>query len=262
MLKFKTMKVKHLPLILSAAVILLFSSFAVMYPSAAPASVTGSPGDGANCTQCHGGTATTTAGLITSNIPATGYVAGQTYLITATNNIAGSGKYGFEVSPQNAAGTQLGKLVAGTGSVLVSGTKYITHSNASSTTKTWSFSWIAPVAGTGQVTFYGAMARNFPGATTLTSLVVKEALTTTGLPENATADNVNASGINGSITVVLNTKANKAKISVFDLSGRQLFSTSVSGQGFYQLDQSFKTGIYIIMVQTDKAFFKKKIMVV
>jgi hypothetical protein len=256
------MKVKHLPLILSTAVILLFSSFALMYPSGAPASVTGSPGDGANCVKCHGGTATTTAGLITSNIPAAGYVAGQTYLITATNNIAGSGKYGFEVSPQNPAGTQLGKLVAGTGSTLVSGgTKYITQTNASSTTKTWTFSWIAPVAGTGQVTFYGAFARNYPGIVTLSSLAVQEALTT-GLPENTTSANILASGANGIITVVLNTAANKAKISVYDLSGRQLLSTSVSGEGTYQLDQSFKTGVYIIMVQADKAIFKKKIMVV
>ncbi len=256
------MKIKHLPWILSSAGILLFSSFALMYPGGAPVSVSGSPGDGANCTQCHGGTATTTAGLITSNIPVTGYVAGQTYQITATNNIAGSGKYGFEVSPQNAAGTQLGKLVAGTGSVLLAGgTKYITHSSASSSTKTWTFSWIAPAAGSGQVTFYGAMARNYPGVVTLSSLVVKEALTTTGLPDNQASTNVLASGSNGLITVVLNTNASKAKITVFDLSGRQLLTTSVSGDGSYQLDQTFKTGVYIILVQADKSVFKKKIIV-
>jgi len=257
------MKIKHLPWILSFAGILLFSSFAVMYPGGAPASVTGSPADGANCTQCHGGTATTTAGLITSNVPAAGYVAGQTYLITATNNIAGSGKYGFEVSPQNAAGVQLGKLVAGTGTVLLSGgTKYITQSNASSTTKSWTFSWIAPAAGTGQVTFYGAMARNFPGVVTLSSLVVKEALTTTGLPDNQSSINVIAGSSSGLITVELNTNASKAKISVYDLSGRQLLTTSVSGEGSYQLNQTFETGVYIVLVQSGKSVFKKKIMVI
>jgi hypothetical protein len=260
MLKTKAMKIKHLPLILLATVVIFLSSFALMYPSGAPASVTGSPGDGANCAKCHGGTATTTAGLITSNIPATGYIAGQTYLITATNNIAGSGKYGFEVSPQNAAGTQLGTLVAGTGSTLVSGSKYITQSNASSTTKSWTFSWVAPASGTGQVTFYGAFARNYPGPVTLSSLAVQEAITT-GLPENTASLNLLASGVNGLITIVLNTTANKAKISVFDLSGRQLYSTSVSGEGSYQLDQTFKTGIYIIMVQAEKATYKKKILV-
>jgi hypothetical protein len=255
------MRIKHLPWILSSAAIIIFSSFAFLYPSGAPAGYTGSPGDGANCAGCHGGTATTTAGLITSNIPASGYVPGHTYLITATNNIAGSGKYGFEVSPQNAAGTQLGTLVAGTGSQLLSGTKYITHTNASSTTNTWTFSWIAPTVGTGQVTFYGAMARNYKGATTLSTLVVQEAITT-GLPENQASVDVLSGRTNGLITVVLNTNVNKAKISVFDLTGTQLLSTSVSGGGTYQLEQTFKTGIYIVIVQADNSIYKKKIVVI
>jgi hypothetical protein len=255
------MKIKNLPLILSAAAIVLFSSFAFLYPGGAPAAYSGSPGDGADCSGCHGGTATTTAGLITSNIPVSGYVAGHTYQITATNNISGSGKYGFEVSPQNAAGAQLGTMVAGTGSQLLSGTKYVTHSSANSTTNSWTFSWIAPAVGTGQVTFYGAMARDYKGATTLSTLTVHEA-STTGLHENQASVNVFTGSSNGLITVVLNSKVNKAKISVFDLTGKQLLSTSVSGGGSYQLNQNFKTGIYIIMVQADNSVYKKKIVVI
>lgn len=167
------MRIKYLPWIFFAAAVIVFSS-STNYPTGAPAGVTGSPGDGSNCTSCHGGTATTTAGKITSNIPASGYIAGQTYQITATNPLTGSGKMGFEVSPQNAAGTQLGTLVAGSGSKLVDGTKYITHSNANTTTNTWTFNWIAPAAGTGAVTFYGAFARNNPGPVTLSSLTVQE----------------------------------------------------------------------------------------
>lgn len=256
------MKIKHLPWIFSIAGIVLFSSYALMSPSGAPAAYTGSPGDGANCTNCHGGNATTTAGLITSNIPASGYVAGQTYQITATNTLTGSGAYGFEVSPQNAVGAQLGTLVAGTGSKLVSGgTKYVTHNASNSTTKTWTFSWIAPAAGTGPVTFYGAMARNFPGFVTLSTLAVNEALTT-GLEENPATVSVLAGESNGLITVVLNSKTNHAKITIFDLSGRQLLSTSVSGGGSHQLDQVFKTGVYIIRVQVNDTIFKKKIRVI
>ena len=256
------MKIKHLPWILSSAAILLFGSFALMYPSGAPAAVTGSPGDGVNCTQCHGGTATTSTGLITSNIPAGGYVAGQSYQITATNNLTGSGKYGFEVSPQNSIGIQLGTLVAGTGSKLVTGgTKYITQSNASSTTSSWTFSWIAPQVGTGPVTFYGAMAKNYPGPVTLSSLTVQEALNTTGLEEIPASFNVIAGKSNGLISVVLNTNTNQAKIAVFDLSGRQLLNSSVSGGGTHLLDKKFKTGIYIVMVQADDIIYKKKVMI-
>ena len=255
------MKIKHLPWILSSVAVLLFSGFALFYQGGAPAAVTGSPGDGANCSKCHGGTASTTAGLITSNIPTSGYVAGHTYLITATNNIGGSGKYGFEVSPQNSAGIQLGTLIAGTGSQLLSGSKYVTHTNASSTVNSWTFSWIAPAVGTGQVTFYGAMDRNYPGTTTLSTLVVQEA-STTGLSENQASVNVLSAGSNGLITVVLNTNVIKAKISVFDLTGKQILSTSVSGAGSYQLDQTFKTGIYIVMVQADNSVYKRKIVVI
>ena len=97
----------------------LFGAFETMNPNGVPAGMTGSPGDGDNCTSCHGGTATTTASLITSNIPASGYIPGATYTITATNSLTGSGKMGFEVSPQNAAGDLLGTLTAGPGSNLV-----------------------------------------------------------------------------------------------------------------------------------------------
>ncbi len=255
------MKIKHFSLILSLAAVVLFSGYALMYPGGAPAAVTGSPGDGANCAKCHGGTATATPGLITSNIPAGGYIAGQTYQVTATNTITGSGKYGFEVSPQNAAGTQLGTLVAGSGSKIVSGgTKYITQSNANSTTNTWTFSWIAPAAGTGPVTFYGAMARNYPGPVTLSSLTVQE-MNTTGIKEYAAAVVINAGESRGSIIVALNTISEQAKVSVFDLSGRQLLNTSVSGGGIHELNQEFKTGVYIVVVKSGNSVIKKKIMV-
>lgn len=158
----------------------LFGAFETMNPNGAPAGMTGSPGDGDNCTSCHGGTATTTASLITSNIPASGYIPGTTYTITATNSLTGSGKMGFEVSPQNAAGDLLGTLTAGPGSKLIGGGKYVTHSNANSTTNSWTFSWTAPVAGTGTVTFYGAFARNKPGPVTLSSLIVQEAASLPG----------------------------------------------------------------------------------
>ncbi len=227
------MKNKQLPLILAFAGILLFSSYSMMYPGGAPAAKTGSPGDGSNCSSCHGGSATTTAGQITSNIPASGYVPGQTYQITATNPLTGSGKFGFEVSPQNVAGTQLGTLVAGTGSKLLSGSKYVTHSNANSSTSTWTFGWIAPAAGTGPVTFYGAFARNYTGATTLSSLTVQEAASTPAA----------AGTITGPAGVCLN---NTESYSVGTIAGATGYvwtapagATIMSGQGTTSVSISF-----------------------
>ncbi len=169
-------------LIGSVIISLTISTAAMAYPSGSPAGYTGSPGDGQHCVSCHGGSAATVSGWITSNIPSQGYTAGTVYNLTVT--VTGSGSKGFEVSPQNPSGTQLGTLGAGTGSKLVGGTKYVTQSSSSSSaTKIWNFTWTAPAAGTGVVTFYGAFTVNKP-VTKLSTLVVNE---NTAAPLSATA---------------------------------------------------------------------------
>jgi hypothetical protein len=156
----------------------------------APSARTGSPGDGGNCTGCHTGTAVTTAGLITTNIPANGYVPGTVYTITATVSDPLKNKFGFEVSPQSITGTKLGTLTItdATRTQLIGSGKYVTHKSTgtagTSNAATWSFNWTAPAAGTGQVGFYGAfLAANANAATSgdvvsLSSLFVNENLST------------------------------------------------------------------------------------
>ncbi|MBS1637037.1 MAG: T9SS type A sorting domain-containing protein [Bacteroidetes bacterium] len=124
----------------------------------APGYTTGSPGDGANCTDCHAGTAVS-GGTITSNIPVTGYVPGSTYSFSASISGSSTNNYGFEVGCEDLLGNVLGTLSApGTGAKLVSGSKFVTHSSApTGTSKTWTFSWTAPTSSTiTSVTFYGA----------------------------------------------------------------------------------------------------------
>ncbi len=142
------------------------------YQGGSPAGYTGSPGDGHNCVACHGGSASTVSGWITSDIPPEGYTPGTTYSITVT--VSGSGKKGFEVSPQDQSGAQLGTLIAGTGSKLVGGTKYVTQvSSPSANPSTWTFGWTAPLAGTGTVTIYGAFTVS-KSVTKLSTLDISE----------------------------------------------------------------------------------------
>ncbi|MCX6257875.1 MAG: T9SS type A sorting domain-containing protein [Bacteroidia bacterium] len=158
-------------LILASLTIVEFSNF-MLHASGAPAGKTGSPGDGSNCTSCHGGTATAVTGWITSNVPVAGYIAGNSYTITVT--VPGSGNKGFEVSPQSPSGNLLGTLTAGTGSHLTGSNKYITHSSTVSTNPAvWTFTWTAPASGTGNVTFYGAFAIT-TSTTRLSTLVISE----------------------------------------------------------------------------------------
>lgn len=129
--------------------------------SGGPAGHTGSPGDGASCANCHaGGTSSGKTADITSDIPPTGYVPGTTYTITATATSSATSKFGFQISPQNIAGNLLGTLVNTSAQTqLVGSSKYITHTSGGTSgagSKTWSFNWVAPAQGTGNVTFYGA----------------------------------------------------------------------------------------------------------
>lgn len=146
----------------------------------------GSPGDSLKtCTMCHGGTQENVDGWITSNIPSTGFVPGQAYLITAKNINIGYNRFGFEVSPQAYNGTLLGKLeeypADSFRTKLVGEDKYVTYSSNGIDgldSTTWTFRWIAPDSpGVNMVTFWGAFNSNLDGHkwadhTTTSQLVV------------------------------------------------------------------------------------------
>ena len=128
-------------------------------PTGAAAPASGGPAEGGvTCSQygCHSGSVTTVSNVLVSDIPVSGYTPGATYNLTVT--VTGTGWKGFMVSAQNASGTSLGTLIAGTQSKITF-TYYITHSADKSTSPAiWTFKWKAPAAGTGDVTFYGAFA--------------------------------------------------------------------------------------------------------
>ncbi|MBE0647099.1 MAG: T9SS type A sorting domain-containing protein [Bacteroidales bacterium] len=181
------------------------------YPGGSPAGYTGSPGDGTDCQHCHGGTSTFIEGWITSDIPPTGYAPGNLYNITVT--VTGSGDKGFQVSPQDPSGTQLGTLIAGSGTHLNGGTKYVNqNSKKTSNPAIWTFQWMAPGAGTGEVTFYGAFTVNKPVTKTSTlevqeGTVIPLVVEASAFPlEICTGDSshldVEASGGTGSFTYV------------------------------------------------------------
>ena len=133
-----------------------------------PAGYSGDPAGGnktCNTIGCHssGPAPQMQTGWITSNIPATGYVPGTVYTITATATRANHSKFGFQVSPQNTAGIQMGTMtITSTQTAITNGLggmPYITHTSTGTSgvgSKTWSFDWTAPVAGSGTVNFYGA----------------------------------------------------------------------------------------------------------
>ena len=123
--------------------------------SGAPSGRTGSPIDVGTCNAagCHNSFALNSGDgtlSFTHNIPATGYVAGNTYNFNINMTEVGIGRFGFEASVY-APSTNMN---AGTLTVLNTnetklnpGDNYITHTAngiSGSDTKDWSFDWVAP----------------------------------------------------------------------------------------------------------------------
>jgi len=255
-----------IPLLIAG--IVLLSSFGgddnSDYSGGSPAGYTGSPGDGKDCVQCHGGTTTFEAGWITSDIPPEGYTPGNTYNMTVT--VSGSGDKGFQVSPQDPAGQQLGTLIAGPGTHLNGGTKYVNHSSKSTANPaTWNFQWTAPVAGTGEVTFYGAFTVNKP-VTKTSTLVVQQASVGT---DDKLSDQVQLAlypnPVQRFLTIRMETReAMDLQVSVINLSGQHhLFNIIRLQPGIktQQLDMSsLLPGIYLLKVSDGKRVFSRKII--
>ena len=165
-------------------------------PEGAPVQASGAPADNnRTCATsgCHSGTASDRDNLIASTVPSTGYIPGETYTMTVSITEAGISRWGFQATAQNSSGdlqgtytlTNVGqtRLAAGTG-----GNKYVTHTTAgnsgSTGSKTWSFDWTAPDAGTGAVNFYTAVMASNNNGGTAGDLVFKDQLV---LEEDLTA---------------------------------------------------------------------------
>ena len=137
----------------------------VLYASSSgsPGGKSGSPGDnGATCTECHSGTASSIAGWVTSTIPAQGYTPGETYTMTVTGTLAGAGKYGFELTAETATGSKTGTfaITEASRTRLVNSGNSVTHTsggNSGGASTSWSASWTAPATDVGQVRFYVAV---------------------------------------------------------------------------------------------------------
>ncbi len=263
-------------------VIILLESFApleILKKDGAAPGYTGSPGDSLkNCTACHGGNAESVPDWVTSNIPIEGYTPGKTYTITATNNEGGATRFGFEVSPQNAKGDLLGTMVV-TDAIktkLVGTNKYITYTEngvESTNFMAWSFDWVAPPSGTGDVTFYGAFNSNFDGhksgdKTFLSTLQVSEK-GTSGL-KNSTANPTNFKIYPNSTSDIVNISLNikgkaNIKVDIIDLTGKQV-ATIINGGNDGMVLKQFSTagllsGNYLVRLLVDGKAATEKLTV-
>jgi len=242
----------------------------------APSGNTGSPGDGGNtCARsgCHSGGPAVGAQVasITSNIPANGYVPGETYEMTATMSNGGV-KLGFSVSPQDVQGNLLGTLVATSATAINGSGKYITHtpsSNSGSGTKSWTFGWIAPAAGTGAVTFYGAFnfannALGSSGDVIVSASQTFEENTSTGISEQALASvAIFPNPAQGEINIRLSDVDEVIMVSMFAIDGRKVISEQFTS-GDIKLNlagKNISAGVYVLQIEASNSKIIRKIVV-
>jgi hypothetical protein len=256
-----------LVIILSVFVSWIFVA-SVEYSGGAPEGFTGSPGDGHDCSVCHShmGTPVTDSGMITSDIPPQGYTPGETYTIHVA--IADTGVKGFEASPQKSDGTLAGTLYAGQDNHLTTSGKYVTQDSPSSDSiTTWTFTWKAPPAGSGHVTFYAATTGGTHN-TKLGSLVVAENVTS-GMNEPmpltmSIYPSVVHERVNLSFTIL---KEETVFIRLMDNRGREIstllqktpFDAGNHVLSFYSLPE-MAAGMYFIILTTENSVVVRKII--
>ena len=147
--------------------LIFFPESSTSFGSGSPGGKTNSPTDASNCTSCHSGTINSGSGSIeiSSNIPASGYVPGETYVVEITQEHPSFSKFGFEITAEGGIGVN--PKVGGFGTTnnetqSISSNTAVTHtasgtSGSASTggfAKTWTINWEAPPAGSGDITFY------------------------------------------------------------------------------------------------------------
>lgn len=175
------------------------------YQTGAPPGVSGDPFGGhatCNSANCHfGAPVDTMAAMITTNIPPTGYIPGDTFNIRATINAPGHVLFGFEISAQSLSGMYRGTILdtSADTQLTIGNIHYITQTYGGAggnNTRTWAFNWIAPAAGSGNVTFFGSFNKANNNFTNTGDSIIVSSTTvienvTTFIPSNSIANENN-----------------------------------------------------------------------
>lgn len=266
-------------IIIISACIFVTDNDAKGFSSGAPDASTGSPSDGQTCASCHAGAAAIVLpNIISTTIPSTGYIPGNTYTVTAFFPRVGHTTFGFQISPQDISGVVIGTLndinletqITGFGT-------YITHSSGGTIgvdSKTWTFEWTAPSPGVGNITFYGAFnAANGNGSNngdsifTTTHTVYESTLSTNQLTNNPNQIRIFPNPVKDHFTIRFNELEGEMNLVLFNIEGKKVFeknnisilkgdvSTTVS------LNDNIISGNYFLDITIGEKQFIKKIII-
>ncbi|MEL6132784.1 MAG: choice-of-anchor V domain-containing protein [Bacteroidota bacterium] len=250
----------------------------VSFTGGPPAGRSGAPGDQTCQASCHSSFNLNSgpgSANITSNIPAEGYVPGQTYELTFNVSQTGISKFGFQgmvFSP--AANTTIGTLATTSDSTQLisgSGRDYVEHTSAGTQKSTWTAEWTAPDAGSGDVEVYAAfVAANNAGGNSgdhvYTAQLSASEQIVSSIEGLAQRDVLRVVDLGPSLEVTFELpKAGEAQLQLINLNGQRMWASSATlNQSTYQttIDKSTLTaGVYVLSAQTSGRVLTRKIIV-
>lgn len=243
--------------------------------AAPPSGKTGSTGDnGTTCTMCHVGTVQAQTNWIITTVPTGGYVPGVTYTITVLGQHNGVVKFGFEATAEDNAGNKVGTLINtdATKTALV-GTDYIGHTTVGLTpiggvSNTWSFDWIAPSAGTGDVTFYTALNAADGGGTTAGDVIytstesISEDVGSVSIGNVAFAQlSIYPNPTSDNLFVSINNNIDISYVEIFNLSGSVVFEGEIESKDNKINISHLKAGTYFVTIKSGDNSATQKLVV-
>jgi hypothetical protein len=242
-------------LLLAATATAVFLSSGVDNSSGSPGGKTGSPGDGGvTCTQCHAGTAMSAEGLISSNIPAEGFIPGETYEIEVSISDDDAGRFGFELTAEDESGNKIGEfqLTDEENTRLVNSDAAVSHTfngtSPQSNSRTWIANWMAPAEIDGNINFYTAVnVANGNGANSGDQIYtnsVSYQINDVGIEEISLVEGIYPNPATNFLNLDL--AKSDLEISVYSINGKVLESFVAQGQSTTINLSEYKTGIYFV----------------
>lgn len=251
---------------------------------------TGSPGEVTCLNGCHSSYALNSGGgsvALTSDMVNDEFVPGTTYNMHLTVTHAGVSLFGLGLEALTTTNANAGTLTAGTGTTIKTATisgvsrRSITHTfgGGSGTvgSHTFNFTWKAPAAGGGNVTFYYAgVAANgnnsnnsdyvYTGNHVFTEYVQPSGIN--DLTNNAAAVKVYPNPVTDNFTFNYNLgSAQEIEAGIYTLNGQlvQQLTTGVRSEGAHSetatLNENIHTGIYLLMLKAEGKTQTQKLII-
>jgi len=241
-------------------ILLLIPVSAVIFISASAGrdgGFSGSVGDSSNtCTSCHSGGNFGATVTIQTEVPAGGYALNTSYGIQV--DVTGSGsKHGFQITAERISdNAKVGTFVDdGADNQLINGGTHVTHTTAGNSKKVWNFNWTSPTTDVGAIKFYvAALAADGTGGTGGDQTVTASTgnFNVLGLSKEVQLDfAMYPNPSSDYVTVQLPSGSSKADISVFDLAGRLMRSSTITSSANKINVQDLSTGMYVLKIESE-----------